>query len=119
MHGHQTNHIHSSGGSRNFERRFPLVVDPRCRGLGVQPPAAEDVLIFISIQSNENSTLSYRQFYWLATFTCSSYMANMALWGKHLSYYLIFNTWVEMKLVVIRGETLSCQVANSVIVSHS
>ena len=35
---------------------FPLVVDPRCGGLRVQPPAAEDVLVFISIQSNENST---------------------------------------------------------------
>ena len=41
-----------SGGSRNIERGFPLVVDPRCGGLGAQPPAAEDVLVFISIRSN-------------------------------------------------------------------
>ena len=34
-----------SGGSRNFGREFPLVIDPRCRGLGAQSPAAEEVLI--------------------------------------------------------------------------
>ena len=38
-----------SGGSRIFERWFPLVVDHRRRGLGAQPPAAEEVLIFKSI----------------------------------------------------------------------
>ena len=38
-----------SGGSRNIERGFPMAVDPRRGGLGVQPPAAEDVLVFISI----------------------------------------------------------------------
>ena len=32
---------YTSGGSRNSERVFPLVVDPRCRGLGAQPPDAE------------------------------------------------------------------------------
>ena len=30
-----------SGGSRNSEKGFPLIVDPRCRGLGAQPPDAE------------------------------------------------------------------------------
>ena len=30
-----------SGGSRNSERGFPLVVDARHRGLGAQPPDAE------------------------------------------------------------------------------
>ena len=34
-----------SGGSRNSKKGFPLVVDPRHRGLGVQTPAAEQVLI--------------------------------------------------------------------------
>ena len=38
----------------NFRREFPLVVDPRCRGLGAQPPAAEEVLSFKSIHSNKN-----------------------------------------------------------------
>ena len=64
----------SSGGSRNSERGFQLIVDPKRRGLGVQPPAAEEVSIFKSIQSNEkfnifpidNSKL------WLATLTYSS-----------------------------------------------
>ena len=42
-----------SGGSRNFERGFPLVVDPKRRGLGAQPPAAEEVLIFKCMKSNE------------------------------------------------------------------
>ena len=40
----------TSGGSRNFERGFPLVVDPRCRGLGA---AADEALIFKSMQPNE------------------------------------------------------------------
>ena len=55
-----------SGGSRIFERWFPSVVDPRCRvvdprcrGLGAQPPAAEEVLIFTSIQSIENYNILY------------------------------------------------------------
>ena len=43
-----------SGGSRIFEKWFPSVVDHRCRGLGAQPPAAEEVSIFTSIQSIEN-----------------------------------------------------------------
>ena len=30
-------------------QQVPLVVDPRSRGLGVQLPAAEEVLIFIDI----------------------------------------------------------------------
>ena len=34
-----------SGGSRIFERWFPLVVDHRRRGVGAQPPDAEEVLI--------------------------------------------------------------------------
>ena len=63
-----------SGGSRNSERGFQLIVDPKRRGLGGQPPATEEVLIFKKIQSNEkfnifpidNSKL------WLATLTYSS-----------------------------------------------
>ena len=51
--------LHCSGGSRIFERWFPLVVDHRCRGLGVQPPAAEEVLIFKSIQSIESYNVLY------------------------------------------------------------
>ena len=43
----------TSGRSRNCEKGFPLVVDPRQGGLRKQPPAAEEVLIFKSIQSNE------------------------------------------------------------------
>ena len=39
---------------RILKRWFPLVVDHRCRGLGAQPPAAEEVLIFKSIQSIES-----------------------------------------------------------------
>ena len=30
-------HAYFSGGSRNSERGFPLVIDPRCRGLGAAP----------------------------------------------------------------------------------
>ena len=64
----------TSGGSRNSERGFQLIVDPKRRGLGAHPPAAEEVSIFKSIQSNEkfnifpidNSKL------WLATLTYSS-----------------------------------------------
>ena len=49
-------YIHNhSGGSRNFKKGFPLVVNPRCRGVWAVPLAAEDVLFFISIQSNKNS----------------------------------------------------------------
>ena len=55
-----------SGGSRNFERWFPLVVDHRHRGLWVQPPAAEEVLMFKSIQSIE----SYITFYTLDHYQC-------------------------------------------------
>jgi len=50
---------HISGGSRIFERWFPSVVDHRCGGLGAQPPAAEEVLIFTSIQSIENYNILY------------------------------------------------------------
>ena len=32
-----------SGGSRNSERGFRLVVDPRRRGLGAAPPEADEV----------------------------------------------------------------------------
>ena len=64
----------ASGGSRNSERGFQLIVDLKRRGLGAQPPAAEEVSIFKSIESNEkfnifpidNSKL------WLATLTYSS-----------------------------------------------
>jgi len=38
--------------SRNSRRRFPLVVDPRCRGLGAQPPAADKVLVFQIMKFN-------------------------------------------------------------------
>ena len=48
-----------SGGCRIFERWFLLVVDHRRRGLGVQPPAAEEVLIFKSIQSIESYNILY------------------------------------------------------------
>ena len=66
--------MYSSGGSRNSERGFQLIVDPKRRGLEAQPPAAEEVSIFKSIQSNEkfnifpidNSKL------WLATLTYSN-----------------------------------------------
>ena len=62
---------HDSGGSRNSETGFQLIVNPKCRGMGAQPPAAEEVSIFKSIQCNEkfnifpidNSKL------WLATLT--------------------------------------------------
>ena len=50
----------SSGRSRISERWFPLVVDHRCRGLGAQPPIAEEVLIFKSIQSIESYILYLR-----------------------------------------------------------
>ena len=49
----------SSGGSRIFERWFPLVVDDRRKGLEAQPPAAEEVLIFKSIQSIESYNILY------------------------------------------------------------
>ena len=49
----------SSGGSRIFKRWFPLVVDHRRRGLGAQPPGAEEVLIFKSIQSIESYNVLY------------------------------------------------------------
>ena len=45
-----------SGGFKNFGKGFPLVVDPRCRGLEKQPPAAEEIVIFRDIQCNKNST---------------------------------------------------------------
>ena len=48
-----------SGGSRIFERWFPLVVDHRRRGLGAVPPAAEEVLIFKNIQSIESYNILY------------------------------------------------------------
>ena len=54
----------TSGGSRNFGRGFPLLVDPRCRGLKVEPPAAEEASIFKSIQSNKNLTFYCKL--WLA-----------------------------------------------------
>ena len=38
-----------------------LLVDHRCRGLGAQPLAAEEVLIFKSIQSIEFYTLDHYQ----------------------------------------------------------
>ena len=61
-----------SGGSRNSERGFQLIVDPKRRGF-----SAEEVSIFKSIQCNEkfnifpidNSKL------WLATLTYSNYIA--------------------------------------------
>ena len=43
----------ASGGSRILKRRFHGLVDPRRRGLGVQPPAAEEVLIFKNTLSIE------------------------------------------------------------------
>ena len=48
-----------SGGSRIFERWFPLVVDHRRRGLGAQPPATEEVLIFKSMKVITFYTLDY------------------------------------------------------------
>ena len=49
-----------SGGSRISKRRFPLVVDRhRRRGLGAQPPAAEEVLILKSMQSIESYNVLY------------------------------------------------------------
>ena len=48
-----------SGGSRIFERWSPSVVDHRCRGVGVQPPTAEEVLFFTSIQSIEKYNILY------------------------------------------------------------
>ena len=33
------------------------MVDPRCRGLGVQPLAAKEIIIFENIQSIKNSIL--------------------------------------------------------------
>ena len=39
---HQDTSIHR-GRSRNFGSRFSIVVDPKCRGLGTQPPAADKV----------------------------------------------------------------------------
>ena len=48
-----------SGGSRISERRFPLVVDHRRRGLGAQPPAAVEVLIFKSILTIESYSILY------------------------------------------------------------
>ena len=44
-----------SGGSRILKGWFPLVVDHRRRG----PPAAEEVLIFKSIQSIESYNVLY------------------------------------------------------------
>ena len=38
-----------SGGSRNVEKGFLLVVGPRRGGLGAQPPAAEDALFAYDI----------------------------------------------------------------------
>ena len=38
--------LQSNGESRNFGRRFLLVINPRCRGLGVQAPATKEVLMF-------------------------------------------------------------------------
>ena len=39
-------HTHGDrGGSINFGRGFPWVVDPRRRGLGAQPSDADEVLI--------------------------------------------------------------------------
>ena len=56
---HICTHLHTSGGSRISKRRFPLVVDHRRRGLGAQPPAAEEVLILKSIQSIESYNVLY------------------------------------------------------------
>ena len=39
---HQNTSIHG-GGSRNSRSRFSMVVDPKCKGLGIQPPAADKV----------------------------------------------------------------------------
>ena len=53
---------------------FPLV-DPRCRGLEVQPPAAEEVLSFKSILTNEKLDISFPvdiSKLWLVTLSCSS-----------------------------------------------
>ena len=50
---------HLSGGSRIFERWFPLVVDHRHKGLGAQPPTAEEFLIFKRIQSIESYKILY------------------------------------------------------------
>ena len=63
-----------SGGSRNSERGFQLIVDPKRRGLGAQPPAAEEVSIFKSIQSNEKFNIFPidNSKSWLATLTYSS-----------------------------------------------
>ena len=54
----------TSGGSRNSERGFQLIVDP--------PPAAEKVAIFKSIKSNEKSNIFPIDKLWLATLTYSS-----------------------------------------------
>ena len=42
---HHNTSIHR-GGSMNSRGRFPMVVDPKCRGLGTQPPAADNVNVF-------------------------------------------------------------------------
>ena len=36
-------YVATRGGSTNFRRGFPLVVDPGCGGLGAQPPDADKV----------------------------------------------------------------------------
>ena len=48
---------------------FPLV-DPRCRGLGVHPPATEEVLGFKSMLTNENfnNLISCTQFQVMASY---------------------------------------------------
>ena len=38
------------GKSRNSLRRFPMVVDPKCRGLGEQPPSTDKVLVFKNVK---------------------------------------------------------------------
>ena len=32
-----------AGSTQDFDRVFPSVLHPRCRGLGVQPPAADEL----------------------------------------------------------------------------
>ena len=59
---------------QKFWEGFSLVVDPRCRGLGAQLPAAEKVSVFKSIQCNKTFNISAvdSSKLWLATLLCSS-----------------------------------------------
>ena len=65
-------------------------IDHRCRGLGAQPPAAEEVLIFKSIQSIENYNVLYLRPLSIINYELATLEASYKRWYLQLKcWYLL------------------------------